>query len=192
MSGNTLDTFGENIMRKVVITFGLIAGAIMILAIFVSGTLIEREILPIAWIEVTGYTTMLIALSMVFFGIKSYRDKHSNGSITFWKGVQIGVLISLIGSVMYFAGGELYNAVNPNFFPKVMQRFSEHQITNMKAKGASDDEIIKKNEEMAQVLVMFKNPLIRFAVFVMEMFPVGIVVTLVSAGLLRKREMLPA
>ena len=179
-------------MRKVVITFGLIAGAIMILAIFVSGTLIEREILPIAWIEVTGYTTMLIALSMVFFGIKSYRDKHSNGSITFWKGVQIGVLISLIGSVMYFAGGELYNAVNPHFFPKVMQRFSEHQITNMKAKGASDDEIIKKNEEMAQVLVMFKNPLIRFAVFVMEMFPVGIVVTLVSAGLLRKREMLPA
>jgi uncharacterized protein DUF4199 len=179
-------------MRKIVITFGSIAGAIMICSTFLSGTLIENNVLPMSWAEVTGYASMLIALSMVFFGIKSYRDNYNNGSITFWKGVQTGVLISLIASVLYFAGGELYNAVNPNFFPKVMEKYVEMQADKMKANGSSDDEVVKMKEEMAGMMTLFKNPLIRFGIFVMEMFPIGIIVTLVSAGLLRRREILPA
>ena len=179
-------------MQKIILKFGLAAGIAMIAFIFVEGTLIERNMVPMAWTEVIGYATMLIALSMVFFGIKSYRDNHGNGSITFWKGLQIGLLISVIASVMYFAGGELYNAANPSFFPTVMERLAEQQGSDMRAKGASAEDIAKKKEEMDQFLQMFKNPLIRFAIFVMEMFPIGVVVTLISAGLLRKRELLPA
>ncbi|CAN5536831.1 hypothetical protein BH10ACI2_BH10ACI2_14450 [soil metagenome] len=179
-------------MRKIVISFGLAAGAIMIACIFLEGTLVSRGIVQTAWMEMIGYATMLVSLSMVFFGIKSYRDNHAGGVITFWKGFQIGVLISLIASVLYFCGGELYNAVNPDFFPKVMERVTEQQKISMKEKGATDEEIAKKDEELANIMTLFKNPLLRFAVFLMEMFPIGVIITLISAALLRRREFLPA
>ena len=179
-------------MLRSVITFGLVGGIIIALFIFLEGTLIERSIIPMSWTEVIGYATMLVSMSMVFFGIKSYRDNYGNGTITFWKGLQIGLLISLIASVMYFAGGELYNAANPNFFPKLMERVTEQQTNTMKAKGVPQEDIDKKNEEMAQFATMFGNPLIRFAIFIMEMFPVGIVVTIVSSAVLRRRDVLPA
>ena len=179
-------------MGKVAIRFGLFAGAVMIGLIFLEGALVERELFPIAWMEVTGYASMLIALSMVFFGIKSYRDNQGKGIVTFWKGVQIGVMISLIASVLYFVGGELYNAVNPGFFPKIMERSIEQKTNDMKSKGAPEEEIATMKEDIAKFVTMFKNPLIRFAVFVMEMFPIGVIVTLISAALLRRREMLPA
>ena len=175
-------------MNKIVLTFGLISGAIvaglmwLMLGLFASGTLNFDNG------EIFGYATMIVALSMVFFGIKSYRDNYG-GKIGFWKGVQVGILISLISAVCYGVSWEIYYQRSGGSF---MQEYTTRYIEKMKEKGASTEEIERAQQEMASCGEMYKNLPIRFAMTLMEILPVGVIVTLISAGLLRRRELLPA
>src|SRR6266511_3459057 len=93
-------------MRKVTLTFGLLAGAV-ISVFLVIGMAIWEKARNIVASELIGYATMVIALSMIFFGIKSYRDNYQKGAINFWKGFQVGLLIALIASLMYAIPGRL-------------------------------------------------------------------------------------
>ncbi len=179
-------------MKKVVIIFGLISGLIIFSFVFLTATLSEKNILPMDRLEIIGYTSMVISLSMIFFGIKSYRDNYGNGRVTFWKGVQIGLLISLIASVFYFAGGAVYNLANPGFVERFSARFAEHQTEKMKSEGKPQEEIDKTVAQMNDVLKMLENPLIAFAIFFIEIFPVGVIITIVSAAILRRKDVLPA
>src|SRR6266571_4222100 len=99
-------------MKKVVITFGLISGFVIACLGWIIGWLCMVDMVSLDRTEWIGYASMLIALSMVFFGIKSYRDNYAGGKITFWKGVQIGLLISLIAGVLYFVGALSYDIAN--------------------------------------------------------------------------------
>src|SRR4051794_39263873 len=100
-------------MTKIVLTFGLISGIIIAGVVWLNSSLIASG--QISWerAEIVGYASMLIALSMVFFGIKSYRDNCAGGTIGFWKGVKVGLLISLLAGVLYFAGAWSYGATHP-------------------------------------------------------------------------------
>src|SRR5690349_3355802 len=98
-------------MTRIVLTFGLIAGLIIAALVWTTAALTERGAIKFESLQITGYASMLIALTMVFFGIKSYRDNVGKGSITFWKGVQVGFLISLISAVLYWAGAFSYGIV---------------------------------------------------------------------------------
>jgi len=179
-------------MKKVVITFGLISGVLIFCFVFVVVGLCENGILSWDRSELAGYTSMVIALSLIFFGIKSYRDNYGNGRVTFWKGVQIGLLISLIASVFYFAGGEAYIAVNPGFTDRFFEKYTQNYTEKMKAEGKSQEEIDKTVKEMRDMVKMMENPFLRFAIFVMEILPVGIIITFISAAILRRKEVLPA
>src|SRR5689334_18540171 len=102
-------------MKKVVLTFGLLSGAIIVVLMFATMPLQNNPQLRNSG-HLIGYTTMLIAFSMIFFAIKSYRDQHQNGEITFWKGMQIGLLITAIASLSYGIGWEFYMKLYaPNF-----------------------------------------------------------------------------
>ncbi|CAN5536887.1 DUF4199 domain-containing protein [soil metagenome] len=179
-------------MRKVVLTYSLIGGFIMICFVFLIMTLCDRDMLSIDRAQYVGYASMVIALSMIFFGIKSYRDNYSNGVIRFWKGVQVGRRITAIASVLYFVGGELYSVVNPNFSAKVMKKYADHEEKKLADRGASAEEMENVRTETENIQKMIKNPAIRFGLALFEILPVGVVITLVSAGLLRKRELFPA
>ena len=175
-------------MTRIVLIFGLIAGAIaaglmwLLIAVQNSGSIdIEHGM-------TLGYATMIIALSLVFFGVKSYRDNH-DGRITFWKGVQVGILISLVCAVCYAGSWELYYRGSGQEF---LQKYTAHYIDGMKQSGASEAEVTRAEVEMAQFQEMYKNFFVRFGFTLLEILPVGIVVTLISAALLRRREMLPA
>jgi hypothetical protein len=175
-------------MTKIVLVFGLISGAIAatlmwILMGFVNGGSVDFDS-GMIW----GYATMLIALSMVFFGIKSYRD-NNGGRITFLKGLQVGLLISLISAVCYAASWEIYY---PSVGDQFMQKYTAFYLDKMKKEGASDAEIEKARVESEQFAEMYKYFFIRFAMTLMEILPVGIIVTFISAALLRKRDVLPA
>jgi len=175
-------------MKKVVITFGLISGAIAaalmwILMGFVNGGSIDFDN-GMIW----GYATMIIALSLVFFGVKSYRDNHG-GHITFLKGLQVGILISLISAVFYAASWEIYY---PSVGDEFMQKYTAYYLDKMKKDGASDADIEKARVEGAEFTEIYRKFYIRFGMTLMEILPVGVVVTLVSAALLRKRDILPA
>ena len=175
-------------MRKVVITYGLISGAIITSLFLISMYLWSKGIINFDNGEYFGYGSMLVALSMVFFGIKSFRDNQNSRSIGFWKGAQVGVLISLLASFVYAAGWEVYMQASPeNSF---IDDYTEHYIGKLKEKGTPQEEIDKTVNEMASMKEMYKNPVIRFGMTLMEILPVGIIVSLVSAAILRKKEVL--
>ncbi len=176
-------------MKRIIITYGLISGTIVAALMFITMPLLDNGTINYDNGEVIGYTTMVISLSLVFFGVKTYRDKHANGLITFGTGVKVGLLISLIAAVMYALSWEIsFNAVYPDFITKM----TEHHMGELKASGASEAEIQKTSDEMAIMMEYYKNPFIRFAVTMVEILWVGVVITLISAALLRKKEFLPA
>lgn len=183
---------GETLMKKIVLTFGLIGGAIMVFFVFLVGTLHDRELIDPDKGEIVGYATMVISLSVIFFGIKSYRDNYGGGTITFWKGIQIGLLISVIGGVLYFVGVEAYNLANPEFAPKFMKKWAEHEADKARARGASENEIAAASKQIEDMDKVFANPLFMFLICLMEMSPVSILITVISSVLLRRKELLPA
>ena len=94
-------------MAKIVLIFGLISGAISAGLMWMLVSVVNKGSVNFDNAMIWGYATMVIALSLVFFGIKSYRDNHG-GRITFLKGLQVGILISLISAVCYAGSWELY------------------------------------------------------------------------------------
>lgn len=179
-------------MRKVVLIFGAIAGVIISIFLLVGMSLLEKGILTFESSEIVGYGSMIIALSMVFFGIKSYRDNYQNGVIKFVKGLQVGLLISLVASLIYAGVWEVYYQTNENVRASFMDKYAEHCINTMRSEGASEAEVESKANELADLKEMYKNPFLRFGFTVLELLPVGILITLISAVILRRKEVLPA
>lgn len=179
-------------MKKVVMTFGLISGAIIAVLVWLIAWLCETGAVSLDDAELIGYASMLIALAMVFFGMKSYRDNYSDGKMTFWKGVQVGLLISLLGALCYWVSAAAYNVVNPGFNERWAEKYTEQTVGEMRERGASHDEIETSITQIRQMQEFMKNPLLFFLVALIEVLPVGIVVTVISALLLRQKDVLPA
>lgn len=175
-------------MKKIILTYGLIGGTIVAAFMLITMPLFKEGTLDYHNGELLGYTSMVIALSMVFFGIKSYRDNHQNGAISFWKGVRIGILITLVASVMYALAWEYcYHNMSKDFIKTMMERSYE----DMKASGKTEEQIAayrKQAETFAPYYEMFP---VRFGITLMEIFPVGALISFASAGLLRRKEFLP-
>jgi len=176
-------------MKKIVITYGLIAGTIVGGLMLGTMPLWETGALNFDNGHLVGYTTMVIALSMVFFGIKSYRDHQAGGVVTFGKGFAIGILITLVASIMYAIAWEVSFANMGDVFTEKM---ADHHFEELKAGGASEADLVKAREEWVGFMEMYRNPVIRFGVTLLEILPVGLIITVISAGLLRKKEFLPS
>lgn len=176
-------------MKKIILTYGLISGVIVSVMLLVTQPLFRNGTLNLDNGMYVGFGTMIIALSMIFFGIKEFRDQHLQGTITFGKGFQVGILIALIATLIYAGTWEVYF----NFFaPDFMEWYQQCQVDKLVKDGASEAELAKAQEEMLELAELYKNPFIRFGLTMMEIFPVGLIITLVSAGFLRKKEVLPA
>jgi hypothetical protein len=178
-------------MKKVILIYGLIAGTIVAAMMFITMPMYNNGTLNLDNGELVGYTTMFVALLMVFFGIKSYRDNYSNGVISFGKGLKVGVLITLVACAMYGLAWEVtYSRIGDEFTKKMTEKY----IADLKAEGASDQELQEAKAQWASFNEMYKNPLVRFLfTALVEMFiPVGIPMTLLSAAILRRKEFLPA
>ena len=173
-------------MTRIVLIFGLISGAIAAALMWVMLWMMRSG--ETGHSLLLGYATMIVSLSVVFFGIKSYRD-NNGGRITFFKGLQVGILISLISAMCYGLSWEAYYRTSGGNF---MAEYSAQYVERMRESGASEAEIAKTQKEMADFGELYKNFFVRFGMTLMEIIPVGLVVALISAALLRKRELLPA
>lgn len=172
-------------MRKTIITYGLIAGAIVAGMMFATVPLWKRGTVTANNGELLGYTTMIIALSLVFFGIKSCRDNYFKDSMSFGQCVKIGLLITLIAAVMYALAWEVcYNTMMSDF----TENMAKHRLEEMKADGKSAAEIAAVSAQMESFTEWYKNPILRFGATLLEILPVGIIITLISAAFLRKRS----
>lgn len=174
-------------MKKIVIVFGLISGVISGLLMWLLMGAVNSGILNFDNGMFVGYATMIIALSLVFFGIKSYRD-NNGGKISFLKGLQVGILITLISALCYAVSWEIYY---PQIGDEFIAKYTEYNLDKMKTDGAPAADIEAARVEGEQFGEMYKKLPIRFAFSIIEILPVGIIVTLLSAALLRKREILP-
>ncbi len=176
-------------MRNVILKYGLIAGGIVSVVLLLGTALwIDEGMSSFEYGELIGYASMVLALSLVFFGIKSYRDNYHNGAMSFGMGFQVGILITLIASFMYAGTWEGYYQSKPELRATFMDKYTEQYLNKMRQQGASEVEIQKQAETMAVWKERYKNPLLRFGMTLVEILPVGIIITLISAAVLRRRE----
>jgi Protein of unknown function (DUF4199) len=138
---------------------------------------------------VIGYATMLVALSAVFVGIKRYRDRELGGVIRFWPAFGMGVAMSVIAGILYTLSWEASQAVTGGDF---MGAYTTFVLEQARARGESAEAIARLSAEMAEFKVMYAKPWFRLPMVFSEIFPVGVLVSLVSAALLRKPGFLPA
>lgn len=171
-------------MRKIVLSFGLIGGAI--LSVMMLGTLPFQDQIGFDKGAIIGYITMVLAFLMVFFGVRSYRDNVAGGTVGFGRAFIVGILITAIICVCYVATWELiYYKLAPDFGEK----YAAYAMEQARASGASEMQIAAQQKEMNEFMQMYKNPLFNIAITFIEPLPVGIIFTLVTAGLLgRKRR----
>ena len=170
-------------MRKIVLTFGLIAGAM--LSVMMLATLPFLEQIGFDKGEIIGYTTMVLAFLMVYFGVRSYRDNVAGGSVTFGRAFLVGLLITAVASACYVATWQvIYYKVTPDF----VEKYAAHVIEKAKKSGASAAKIAAQKNEMAEFVAFYKNPLANIAMTFLEPLPVGLLFTLVSAWMLSRKR----
>jgi hypothetical protein len=176
-------------MKKIVFTYGSIGGVIVVAMIFITSPLYKSGALTFDNGELVGYTSMVIALSMIFFGVKSYRDNYLHGTIKFGKAFQVGLWIAVVASLIYAIGWE----INLHLFAvDFINQYADHYITKARESGASQAEIQKIVDSTNDMRTIYKNPFLRFGITLLEILPVGLLIALISAAILRKKEILPA
>jgi Protein of unknown function (DUF4199) len=170
-------------MKKTVWTFGLISGGILSAMMLLTLPFLDR--IGFGRGEVIGYTTMVLAFLLVFFGVRSYRDDVAGGTIGFGRALAVGLLIVLITSLCYVATWELiYFKLAPDFVTK----YQDYMVAQARASGATPAEIQQKVAEMQQFAKLYQNPAINAAITFLEPLPVGLVLALVSAGVLSRKR----
>lgn len=176
-------------MKKVVLTFGLISGTLVTSFLIVHMVLMSMGIVNFDNGELLGYSGMIVSFSMIFFGIKSYRDRQAGGAVKFGTGLKIGLLITVIASVMYATGWEIYYRA-ANLENTFMDQYTAYSIQKAKDDGEPEEHIAKISKDMAEMKEWYRNPFIRYGMTLMEIFPVGLLVSLISSGVLRRKEVL--
>jgi hypothetical protein len=136
-----------------------------------------------------GYLIMLAALSLIFVGVKRYRDVECGGVIRFGRAFLLGLAIAVVAGLIYAIGWEVYLAVSGRDF---MAEYSAAILRDMRAEGATAAAIDARTAEMRALTESYRNPFFRFPLTFVEIFPVGLLVSLVSAALLRNPKVLPA
>jgi len=170
-------------MKKNVITFGLISGLIVSTFMMVSVGMCTSSG-EFEGSMVIGYAAMIVAFSFVFVGIKNYRDKYNNGVISFGQAFKTGFYITLIASTMYVVAWLICYYL---FVPDFMDKYSDHVINGLKESGATQVEIEKQLADMGKYKEMYKNPLFVVLLTYAEILPLGLVITLISALILKRK-----
>jgi hypothetical protein len=176
--------YGE-LMKKTILTFGLISGAISSLMLLTTEAFQNQ--IGFDRGEYLGYTTIVLSFLLVFFGIRSYRDNAGAGQITFVKGFTVGILITLISCAFYVLTWEgLYFTVMHDF----MDKYGAYMIQKAQASGATAAQLAATRNEIQHYKELYANPLTNAAITFIEPFPVGLAITLLSALILRKQTKL--
>ena len=172
---------------KYALTYGLVSG-LVIIAMMLSGLLLSGQdsFFSSMWF---GFLVMLVALTFIFVGVKRYRDVERGGVIKFVPALAMGLGIAAVAAVAYIIVWEAYLALTE-------YRFIDDYIAGVlrarEAAGASADAIVKEAAGLESMRITYRNPLLRVPMTFLEIFPVGLLVALFSALLLRNPRLLPA
>ena len=174
-------------MKKIILVYGVIAGVVIICAI-TAGLVISGGEGPWGsqWL---GYLIMFVALSLIFVGVKQYRDNELGGVIKFGKAFQVGLGIAVVAGIAYVLSWEAYLAMTDHAF---INEYTAGVIEAKRAEGLSDTAMQELITEMENMKEMYGKPWFRLPLTFLEIFPVGLLVSLFSAGLLKNPQVMPA
>ena len=167
-------------MKKIVLKFGVLSGltvAVPMVVMLALGRLEEGGL-------IYGYSMMVLAFLFVFFGIRSYRETVGDGAVTFGKAFQVGLLITLITCAFYVVTWEIYFF---GFDQNFAATYAAATIEKLRASGATAAAIAAEQKKMDDFQRLYANPLYNVGMTLMEILPVGLIMTLVSAGILRRK-----
>lgn len=171
-------------MFRIMLTYGAIAGTVT-LVVMLIGMIAGGG----AGSQVQGYLTMVVLLSLIFVGIKRYRDKDLGGVIKFLPALGLGAGIAAVAAIFYVVSWEV--SLFATDFAWV-EDYKTATIAGYETKGLSAEVIAEKTAELEAMMVSYKNPLFRVPITFLEIFPVGLIVALISAAVLRNPKILPA
>lgn len=173
-------------MKKTVLTFGvisgLISGGLMLATVPFFHKLGEDKGLII------GYTSMVLAGLLVFFGIRSYRENVGGGKLTFGRAFAVGLLISLVSNCFYVGTWEF---INYRFFPDFAENYAAQMIAHAKSSGASPEKVAQITRQAEQFVHNYHNRLYNVGMTFLEVFPVFLLITILSAAILRRKSASP-
>ncbi|HXC96210.1 MAG TPA: DUF4199 domain-containing protein [Edaphobacter sp.] len=169
-------------MRKTILKYGLISG-LLCAAMLAAVTPFENSS-SFSHGYLVGYTLIVLSFLLVFFGIRSYRDREAGGQITFGKAFLIGISITLIVCVFYVVAWEI---IYFNFMPDFMDKYAAAMVRKAQASGMSAAALQAQLEQIQRMKEHYNNVFYNAAITFLEPFPVGLVMTLLSAAILRKR-----
>ncbi|MFZ1678771.1 MAG: DUF4199 domain-containing protein [Saprospiraceae bacterium] len=176
-------------MQKTVLTFGVISGLIILTLGLITQKFMmgDNGEMNFSGGEILGYTTMIVALSMIFFGIRQFRERHLGGKISFGQAFKVGFLIALVASAMYVIGWMIYYNTSD-----LAQTFPAQYIKHMKeqwaASGMTEEQIASKSIGLEKNFELYKNPVIMAGMTLMEILPVGLIISLLSALILKRKN----
>src|SRR5580693_3453150 len=170
-------------MKKAVLTFGLISGLIM--SVLMGGSLLLADKIGSGHNSmVLGYTMMVASFLLIYFGIRSYRDNTLAGQISFGRAFACGILITLISSVCYVV---MWEVLYFNFMPHFMDGYFAAQIHKLQSSGLDPSTIAARVAAILHSQQLYQNPFVNMAYTFIEPFPVGLIITLISAAILRRK-----
>ena len=172
-------------MKRTILKYGLVSGAILAALTAITLPLSECFNGPLSFgsSELVGYTVMVLSFVCVFFGVKSYRETVGSGTITFGRAFGVGILITLVTCAVYVVGWEI---VYWGFIPDFGDKYAAIVLEKLRASGASAEKLAAETAKMARFKELYRNPFFNVGMTFAEVFPVGLIVTLVSAGILRR------
>ena len=168
-------------MKQIVLTFGLLSGAVAAAMMFLTLPFAER--IGFDRSVIVGYTTIVISMLFVYFGVRSYRDNVLGGRMTFGRGFQAGLLIAVVSSVCYVVA---WLVMYYGFMPDFADQYGAYLVEKARAGGGSQAEIDEAIRQADQAKAMLANPLINAGVAFTEPLPVGLLVALISAAVLKR------
>src|SRR5580698_2930421 len=169
-------------MKKTVLAFGLIAG--VIISVLMDCSLLVANKLGSGHSMLLGYTIMVASFMLVYFGIRSYRDNNLAGQISFGRAFSCGLLITLITCIFYVATWEVLYF---NFIPHFMDSYFAAQIHKIQASGLDPAKIAAQVALIQHTQQLYQNPFVNMAYTFIEPLPVGLIITLISAAILRRK-----
>ena len=170
-------------MKKTVLTFGLISGVVSSVLMLTTALLLDR--IGFDKGVIVGYTGIVLSFLLVFFGIRSYRENVGGGEISFGRALSVGLLITLVSCAFYVVSWEIvYFKLMPGF----AEKYTNYMVDQVRASGASQQVIDAKLQEMKDMKALYDNPLFNAAVTFLEPFPIGLIISLISAAILRKHK----
>jgi len=175
-------------MRKTVLIYGCLAGALVLALWFGSMRfwISPDGKMDMSKGEIWGYTNMIVSLSLVFFGVRHYRDKHLEGKINFGKALWVGFQIALVAAIIYMLGWMVYYNTN-EFAHQFPVQYMEHMKKEWAESGMSAEDLARKTAAFEKNMEMYDNPFFMAIMTIFEILPVGLIVALISAFILKKK-----